>query len=132
MPVYETIGTPIVFDYFHYSLHPDGLTEQEAFHMAYDTWDVRPVFHYSDSRREYEDPKARAEAHADWLYSLVNTYGKEVDIVFESKMKELSIMRLRGEELDITPKLAKLMNQSKKQDPENPPAEVTESSEVAS
>lgn len=110
--LYERIGTPIVFDYFHHSLHPDDLTEEEAFIMAYDTWDVRPVFHYSDSRQEHEDPKARREAHADWLYSPANTYGKEVDIVFESKMKELALMRIRGEELNITPKLAKLMNQT--------------------
>ena len=126
VPVYETIGTPIVFDYFHHSLHPGGLTQEEAFVMAYDTWDVRPVFHYSDSRQEREDPKARKEAHADWLYAPVNTYGRDVDIVFESKMKELSILRLRGEEPDISPKLAKLMNQQKKQDPESPPAEVVE------
>ncbi|MCK8490290.1 MULTISPECIES: UV DNA damage repair endonuclease UvsE [Spirosoma] len=93
--VYEQVGTPIVFDYFHHSLNPGFQTEEEAFMTAYATWDVRPVFHYSDSRQEREDPKARREAHADWLYSPVNTYGKEVDIVFESKMKELSILRLR-------------------------------------
>ncbi|QJW90486.1 UV DNA damage repair endonuclease UvsE [Spirosoma taeanense] len=131
VPVHETIGTPVVFDYFHYSLHPDGLTEEEAFLMAVNTWDVRPVVHYSDSRQAYEDPKARREAHADWLYSMPNTYGKDIDIVFESKMKELAIMRLRGEEPEITPKLAKLMNQQKKQDPENPPAEVVAPGEVA-
>jgi UV DNA damage endonuclease len=128
LQVYETVGTPIVFDYFHHSLHPGDLTQEEAFMMAYNTWDVRPVFHYSDSRQEREDPKARREAHADWLYTPVNTYGKEVDVVFESKMKELSILRLRGEEPEITPKLAKLMNQQKKQDPESPPAEVVDQS----
>lgn len=111
VPVYEAIGTPIVFDYFHHSLHPAGLPEEEAFMMAYNTWDVRPVFHYSDSRQEREDPKARREAHADWLYSAVNTYGKDVDIVFESKMKELAILRLRGEEPDIPPAVLKLMKQ---------------------
>lgn len=125
VPVFETIGTPIVFDYFHFSLHPDGLTEREAFEMAYTTWDVRPVFHFSNSRRDYEDPKARTEAHADWLYTLANTYGKPVDIVFESKMKELSLLRMRGHEPDITPRLAKLMNQQKKQNAEeNPPVSV--------
>ena len=124
VPVYETIGTPIVFDYFHHALNPGDLTQEEAFLMAYATWDVRPVFHYSDSRQEREDPKARREAHADWLYTPVNTYGKDVDIVFESKMKELSVLRLRGEEPEMTPKLAKLINQQKKQDPETPPVEV--------
>ena len=109
--LHERIGTPIVFDYFHHTLHPDGLTQEEAFMTAYDTWDVRPVFHYSDSRQEREDPKARREAHADWLYSSANTYGKEVDIVFESKMKELALMRLRGEEFTVSPQLAKLIGQ---------------------
>jgi len=109
--LHEKIGTPIVFDYFHHSLHPDGLTEEKAFLIAFDTWDVRPVFHYSDSRQDREDPKARREAHADWLYSSANTYGKDVDIVFESKMKELAILRLRGEEFAVNPQLAKLINQ---------------------
>lgn len=93
--LYERIGTPIVFDYFHHSLNPGQQTQEEAFLTAYNTWDVRPVFHFSDSRQEHEDPKARREAHADWLYSPVNTYGKEVDIVFECKMKELAVLRHR-------------------------------------
>ena len=107
--LYEQIGTCIVFDYFHHSLHPDDQTQEEAFTMAYDTWEVRPVFHFSNSRRDYENPKARKEAHADWLYSAANTYGRDLDIVFESKMKELSILRLRGEEPDYSPKLRKLI-----------------------
>ncbi|MBO0936837.1 UV DNA damage repair endonuclease UvsE [Fibrella sp. HMF5335] len=107
--LHEQIGTPIVFDYFHHSLNPGEQTEEEAFMTAYATWDVRPVFHFSNSRREYEDPKARKEAHADWLYTPANTYGKDVDIVFESKMKELSILRLRGEEPDYSPKMIKLI-----------------------
>ncbi|GAB3335875.1 UV DNA damage repair endonuclease UvsE [Larkinella ripae] len=111
VPVYEAIGTPIVFDYFHHSLNPGFQSEEEAFLAAYDTWDVRPVFHYSDSRQQREDPGARREAHADWLYSAVNTYGKEVDIVFESKMKELAVLRLRGEEPVIPPAVQKLMKQ---------------------
>ena len=109
VPLSETIGTPVVFDYFHHSLHPDSLTEEEAFLRAYNTWDVRPVFHFSSSRRDHEDPTARREAHADWIYDAANTYGKDVDIVFEAKLKELALLRLRGEELDITPKLARLL-----------------------
>ncbi len=95
--LHETIGIPIVFDYFHHALNPGQQTEEEAFMMAYNSWDVRPVFHFSDSRREHEDPKARREAHADWLYSPVNTYGKELDIMFECKMKEQAILRMRNQ-----------------------------------
>ncbi|GAB2568797.1 UV DNA damage repair endonuclease UvsE [Spirosoma areae] len=107
--LYETIGTPVVFDYFHHSLNPGDQTQEAAFLTAYSTWDVRPVFHYSDSRQEHKDPKARREAHADWLYSPANTYGKAVDIVFECKMKELAVLRLRGEEPVIPPAVLKLM-----------------------
>ncbi|GAB3898559.1 UV DNA damage repair endonuclease UvsE [Larkinella knui] len=109
--LHQAIGIPIVFDYFHHSLNPGHQTEEEAFLTAYATWDVRPVFHYSDSRQAHEDPRARREAHADWLYSSVNTYGKDVDIVFESKMKELSVLRLRGEEPELPPAVQKLMKQ---------------------
>lgn len=101
MHLHETIGIPIVFDYFHHSLNPGQLTEEEAFTIAYNTWDVRPVFHFSNSRRDYEDPKARREAHADWIYTPVNTYGREVDIVFESKMKELAILRMKSNGLAL-------------------------------
>ncbi len=94
--VYERTGIPIVFDYFHHSLNPGHQTEEEAFLTAYNTWDVRPVFHYSDSRQQHEDPKARQEAHADWLYTVPNTYGKEVDIVYECKMKELALIKLKN------------------------------------
>ncbi len=101
VPLSETIGAPIVFDYFHHSLNPGLQTEKEAFMSAYNTWDVRPVFHFSDSRQHNEDTTARREAHADWIYSPVNTYGKEVDIMYESKMKELSLLRLRGVEVKV-------------------------------
>ncbi|WP_266367827.1 UV DNA damage repair endonuclease UvsE [Tellurirhabdus rosea] len=92
-PLHEDIGIPLVFDYFHHSLYPGHQTEQEAFEMAYSTWDVRPVFHYSDSRKENEDPACKREAHSDWVYGSINTYGKDIDIMLETKMKELSVMK---------------------------------------
>jgi len=92
-PLHLETGIPLVFDYFHHSLYPGFQTEREAFEMAYSTWDVRPVFHYSDSRRENEDEKAKREAHSDWVYNSINTYGREIDVMLETKMKELSVQR---------------------------------------
>ncbi|MBD0294826.1 MAG: UV DNA damage repair endonuclease UvsE [Flavisolibacter sp.] len=92
-PLYERTGIPIVMDYFHHHLHPGTQTEEEAFHTAYATWDVKPVFHYSSSRRDREDPTAKKEAHSDWVHEPINTYGKAVDIMLEAKMKELSLLR---------------------------------------
>lgn len=96
--LHELTGIPVVFDYFHHKLHPGLQTEEEAFHTAYQTWDTRPVFHYSSSRREKEDPAAKKEAHSDWLYESINTYGKPLDIVLETKMKELSLLKYRAQQ----------------------------------
>jgi UV DNA damage endonuclease len=95
--LYELTGIPIVFDYFHHRLHPGLQSEEEAFLTAYETWDLKPVFHYSSSRREYEDPTAKREAHSDWVHEPINTYGKDVDIVLETKMKEQALLRYREE-----------------------------------
>ncbi len=97
LPIHEVTGIPIVFDYFHHRLHPGGLTEEEAFLTAFGTWDVKPVFHYSSSRRETEDEKAKKEAHSDWVHEPINTYGKDIDIILETKMKELSLIKYREE-----------------------------------
>jgi UV DNA damage endonuclease len=95
LPLHDAVGIPIVFDYFHHRLHPGLLSEEEAFLAAYNTWDVRPVFHYSSSRKENEDPTAKREAHSDWVHEEINTYGKDVDIVLETKMKELSLFQYK-------------------------------------
>lgn len=92
-PLSEVTGIPIVFDYFHHSLNPGGLSEEEAFNLAYRTWDVRPVFHYSNSKKEFEDSTAKKEAHSDYLYKTISTYDKEVDIVLEAKAKDLALLK---------------------------------------
>jgi UV DNA damage endonuclease len=97
--LHEMIGIPIVFDYFHHKLHPGTQTEEEAFNTAYKTWPLKPVFHYSSSRREYENPEAKKEAHSDWVHDEINTYNKDIDIVLETKMKELSLIKYRREYL---------------------------------
>ena len=93
--LHQMIGIPIVFDYFHHRLHPGTQTEEEAFHTAYNTWSVRPTFHYSSSRKEYENAEAKKEAHSDWGHESINSYSKEIDIMLETKMKELSLLKYR-------------------------------------
>ncbi|MFL5811285.1 MAG: UV DNA damage repair endonuclease UvsE [Flavisolibacter sp.] len=93
--VHDMTGIPIVFDYLHHRLHPGTQTEEEAFHTAYKTWSVKPTFHYSSSRKEKENPEAKKEAHSDWVHEPINTYGKDIDIILETKMKELSLLKYR-------------------------------------
>lgn len=95
LPLHDRIGIPIVFDYFHHKLHPGLLSEEEAFLAAYDTWKVKPVFHYSSSRKDNEDQTAKREAHSDWVHEEINNYARDVDIVLETKMKELSLIRYK-------------------------------------
>ena len=77
---------PICFDYLHHKCHPNGLTEREAINMCWDTWQTKPLFHYSESR-EGNNPRA----HADYATEPLDTYGLEFDLDMELKAKDLAI-----------------------------------------
>jgi UV DNA damage endonuclease len=77
---------PICFDYLHHKCHPNNLSEVEAINMCYDTWQTRPLFHYSESR-EGNNPRA----HADYAECIFDTYGLEFDVDMELKCKDLAI-----------------------------------------
>ena len=77
---------PICFDYLHHKCHPNNLTECEAINMCYDTWQTKPLFHYSESR-EGNNPRA----HSDYAYNKFETYGLKFDIDMELKAKDHAI-----------------------------------------
>jgi len=77
---------PICFDYLHHKCHPNNLTEVEAINMCYDTWQTRPLFHYSESR-EGNNPRA----HADYAENIFDNYGLEFDVDMELKAKDHAI-----------------------------------------
>jgi UV DNA damage endonuclease len=79
---------PICFDYLHHKCHPNGLTEREAINMCWDTWQTRPLFHYSESR-EGNNPRA----HADYPENTFDNYGLEFDIDLELKAKDLALAK---------------------------------------
>ena len=92
MYIHERIGIPIVFDYHHHKFCTGDMTEQEALELAMSTWgDIKPVVHYSESRT-LEDETAKPQAHSDYIYSKINTYGHDLDIVVEAKAKELTVL----------------------------------------
>jgi UV DNA damage endonuclease len=77
---------PICFDYLHHKCHPNNLTECEAINMCYDTWQTKPLFHYSESR-----PGNNPRAHNDYAYNKFETYGLEFDVDLELKAKDLAL-----------------------------------------
>ena len=53
--IHKYIDIPITFDYWHHTFCTGDLSEQEAFFMARETWDMHGVTqctHYSESRRQ--------------------------------------------------------------------------------
>jgi len=95
MYIHERIGIPIVFDYHHHKFCTGDLNEQEALELAMSTWPegITPVVHYSESKALHEsNEKLKPQAHSDYINSLPDTYGNKVDIMVESKAKELAIL----------------------------------------
>lgn len=95
MYIHKRIGIPIVFDYHHHKFCPGDMTEQEALELAISTWPegITPVVHYSESKALHEsNDKLKPQAHSDYIDNTPNTYGNKVDVMVESKAKELSIL----------------------------------------
>jgi len=101
--VFLKIGIPVVHDLHHHTFCTGGLDQEEALLTAAMTWgDITPVVHYSESRPlEQNDPTIKPQAHSDYIYNKINTYGLPVDVMVEAKMKEKAVQRyleLWGEE----------------------------------
>jgi UV DNA damage endonuclease len=95
MYIHKNTGIPIVFDYHHHQFCTGGLTEEEAVKLAATTWPegIKQEVHYSESKALHENnPKEKPQAHSVYIKSLPNTYGLDLDVMVESKGKELSIL----------------------------------------
>ena len=94
--VYKKINIPIVHDLHHHTFCNRGVSQEEALLAAIRTWgDVKPVVHYSESRTiEYGD-KVKPHAHSDLIYSKIELFGNDVDVMIEAKKKELALLGYR-------------------------------------
>ncbi len=95
--IYKKIKIPIVFDYLHYECNPDETDIETTLMLALSTWptDVKPAVHYSSSKK-IEDEKAIARSHANYVYESINLYSNDIDVMLESKMKELAVLDYRN------------------------------------
>jgi UV DNA damage endonuclease len=95
MYIHKKTGIPIVFDYHHHQFCTGGLSEEEALKLAATSWpdDITQLTHYSESKALHENNnKIKPQAHADYIKTLPNTYGIEIDIEVEAKAKDLAIL----------------------------------------
>lgn len=100
--VHKYTGVPIVFDSHHFECGPQDSSYEEAFEMAVSTWPkgIRPQCHHSNSRKRYEDPKAKVVEHSDWYYEPFQDLGHSVDVVLECKMKERALFKYKADFLE--------------------------------
>jgi len=90
---YEPHGIPVTFDTLHHSILPDGLSEKDAFELAYSTWgDYTPVFHYSEG---IEENGVITRKHRDLPLSHPTIYNSNVYYDVELKNKCQAIFKLQ-------------------------------------
>jgi UV DNA damage endonuclease len=89
MFIHEHTGIPIVFDYHHHTCYNDDISHQQALELCISTWpdNITPIVHVSEPR-DNTNPRA----HHDYIRNQVDTYGHDVDIMFEAKMKEMALL----------------------------------------
>ena len=95
--IYSQINIPIVHDLHHHLFCHDEQPQEEALTLAVSTWgDVKPVVHYSQSRREeHNDQKIKENAHSDSYWILPELYGQNVDVMLECKHKEIGLFKIK-------------------------------------
>ena len=91
--VHSKVGIPLVMDFHHHNCHSGDTPAMDSFRIARGTWgDVRPIVHYSSSRRLHEDAGAKEQAHADYIYDEVPFEVLETaDVRFEAKKKQEAV-----------------------------------------
>lgn len=101
LPVSKLLGIPLVFDYHHWDCNNGNLELETALRLSLETWgNIKPVVHYSSSRKLYEDTTAKEVSHADWIYNEIPTFGLRFDIMLECKQKEQALLKYRKEFLN--------------------------------
>ena len=130
LKVHEATGVKCVWDYqHHWCFNPEGLDPLETLRKFCATWPagVRPKMHFSCARTEMRELKrknrktGRVEhvlqppiwtGHADYnnpfetITFLRSIRDVDVDIMLESKAKDLSLIRLRNDMAKFAPELA--------------------------
>jgi len=93
--LHKHINIPITFDFFHHLFCTGDLDQDVAAKLAASTWpdNIRPLAHYSSSRKIHEDSKVVNRSHADYIYEKMPVISKIFDIEIEAKAKELALSK---------------------------------------
>lgn len=98
--IHKQIEVPIILDIHHWKFCNDE-TLEEAFEIALSTWNNKtPKIHYSESRTHInsnvnKEKKIKPQAHSDFILDKIPDCDKTFDVMIESKMKELALLKYR-------------------------------------
>jgi UV DNA damage endonuclease len=84
---YLTSGIPITYDSLHRQFCNHGNDDSTDFNLAYSTWPLAPLFHYSEGVNG-------TRKHADMPTGIPNSYGKPVFFDVELKAKDHAIIHI--------------------------------------
>lgn len=92
--IYHTTGCPVTFDYHHHSFALTGGSYREAFEMAAETWDHKPVAHYSEPAILHGEDASRPQSHASFVHRVPNWLRESADVMIECDGKEQAVQRM--------------------------------------
>ncbi len=82
---YDTYNIPVTYDNLHHNMLNNNMSHEDAFFLAYSTWNCTPIFHYSEG-------KNGTRAHRDMAEDLPINYNKDVLFDVELKSKDYAIL----------------------------------------
>ena len=82
---YDRYNIPVTFDNLHHNMLNNNMSHEDAFFLAYSTWNCSPIFHYSEG-------KNGTRAHRDMAEDLPVNYNKDVLFDVELKSKDYAIL----------------------------------------
>lgn len=110
LPICNELQVPLVLDFHHHNINPTTRSLDDLMEDILHTWNIRgikPKFHISESRPDVlpTDSITKRRAHSDYITSIPYIYYKMadrsmrgIDLMFEAKMKEDSILKLHSSE----------------------------------
>ena len=82
---YDRYNIPVTFDNLHHEMLNHNISHRDAFYDAMSTWNVQPLFHYSEG-------KNNTRAHSDMANNIPVNYNENVMFDVELKNKDYAIL----------------------------------------
>jgi UV DNA damage endonuclease len=82
---YDRYNIPVTFDNLHHKMLNHNISHRDAFYDAMSTWNVQPLFHYSEG-------KNNTRAHSDMANNIPENYNENVMFDVELKNKDYAIL----------------------------------------